>query len=130
MEPGNKDDHGDPEHQGGRPIPKRVQITKEVVTRFGPTMDCRKCRGVMANDRSYQHVHHSETCRIRMEKLMSEHEDFREQLERAETRRTQRMADILEQRDRARREQDERDRKRARALQEQGPGSSNQGGLL
>ena len=32
--------------------PKRVQITREVIMKFGPTADCRKCRGVMANDKS------------------------------------------------------------------------------
>ena len=66
----------------------------------------------MANDKSYQYVHHSEKCRARLERLMRDHEDFRDHLERAEHRRTQRIAEIVEQRDKKQREQEKLDRKR------------------
>ena len=52
--------------------PRRVFITQEVVRKFGPTPDCRKCRGAMAGDKAYQFVNHSEGCRRRMEALMKE----------------------------------------------------------
>ena len=109
---GDRDGAEEQESREDRAMPRRVKITREVVMKFGPTADCRKCRGVMANDRSYQCVHHSEQCRARLEKLMKDHEGFREHLERAEHRRTQRLADILEQRDKRQREQEKMDKKR------------------
>ena len=109
---GDKDGAEEQEPHDERATPKRVQITREVILKFGPTADCRKCWGVMANDKSYQYVHHSEQCRARLERLMRDHDEFREHLERAEHRRTQRLADILEQRDKRQRVQEKMDRKR------------------
>ena len=84
------------EDQGGDhelgPAPKRVQITKEVVKRFGATPGCAKCKGVLAGDRSYQYVHHSTECRVRMEALMRQDEKFNRLLEAAEERQTKRIA--------------------------------------
>ena len=63
--------------QDDRFLPRRVFITQEVVRKFGPTPDCRKCRGAMAGDKAYQFVNHSEGCRRRMEALMKEDDVFR-----------------------------------------------------
>ena len=41
------------------PTPKRVQITKELVNKFGGTSGCLKCSGGVAGEKSYQLVHHS-----------------------------------------------------------------------
>ena len=80
--------------------PKRVLITRDVVLKFGPSKDCPKCRGVMSGDRSYQFVHHTEACRNRMEALMKEDEAFCRKVERADQRQTQRLAEMLERRER------------------------------
>ena len=45
---------------------RRVQIRRDVVEKFGPTLDCKKCRGMLARDRAYQYVHHREECRTRI----------------------------------------------------------------
>ena len=81
------------------PTPKRVQITKEVVSKFGPTPGCVKCRGVMAGDKSYQYVHHNHECRTRMESLMRQDEKLSKVLEAAEERQVRRIAELLEKRD-------------------------------
>ena len=99
---GEARDGGRPEHLeedarsdfGGGPTPKRVQITKEVVNRFGATPGCLKCRGVVAGDRSYQYVHHSQDCRSRMENLMRQDDLFSKKLEAAEERQMRRIAEI------------------------------------
>ena len=81
---------------GEEHMPKRVHITKQVVERFGPTRGCRKCRGMVNNDKSYRFVHHSEDCRTRREKAMREDEDFRDKAMRAESRRSARMSELAE----------------------------------
>ena len=90
-------DHGD---AAIGPTPKRVQITREVINRLGGTPGCLKCRGVLAGDRSYQFVHHTDECRRRMENLMRQDELFSKKLEAAEERQTRRIAEVLERRDR------------------------------
>ena len=77
---------------------KRVQITADAIKKFGPTPGCRKCKGVMAGDRSYQYVHHSEDCRKRLEEKMMHDEGFKENLERASRRQVERLAQELERR--------------------------------
>ena len=89
--------------------PKRVQITKEVVKRFGPTEGCRKCRGVLAGDNAYKFVHHSETCRSRLEEMMKEDEHFKMQVENAERRQVERIAEVLERKDKAQKLQAEQE---------------------
>lgn len=81
------------------PIPKRVQITRAVVNRFGASPGCMKCRGVVAGDKSYQFVHHSDNCRNRMESLMRQDNKFSKFIEAAEERQTRRISEILERRD-------------------------------
>ena len=57
--------------QDDRILPRRALITQGVVRKFGPTPDCRKCRGALAGDQAYQFVaNHSEGCRRRMEALI------------------------------------------------------------
>ena len=90
-----------PEDGDVRPTPKRVQITREVVIRFGATPGCRKCRGVLARDASYQFVHHSNECRARMEEKMAGDDSFKKNLESAEMRRMTRIAEMLEKADQA-----------------------------
>ena len=99
------------------PVPKRVQITREVVQRFGATPGCLKCQGQIAGDKSFQYVHHSEACRVRMESLMRQDEKFKRLIEAAEERQTRRIAEVLERRDReaaqaAEKRQDQPSRKR------------------
>ena len=77
-------------------VPKRVQITKEMVRRFGPTKNCKKCAGVASGDGGYQQVHHSEACRLRMEEAMLDDESFRRNLEAANNRRAERIVRDLE----------------------------------
>ena len=96
---GRRVDLGDGEGDGGvdeEAPPKRVQITKDVVLRFGGTAGCKKCRGLIHGDKSYRYVHHTEECRIRMEKLMREDEDFKAHVERADRRVAERLSDMLE----------------------------------
>ena len=78
---------------------RRVQIRREVVEKFGPTPEYKKCR-VLARDRAYQYVHHHEECRTRMEALMREDDGFRRHVESADLRLTKRLADVLERKDR------------------------------
>ena len=73
----------------------------------------------MAQDRAYQYVHHHEECRTRMEALMREDAGFRHRVENAGIRMTQRIADVLERRDR-----EEHERKRPRFAPEQPNGSA------
>ena len=73
----------------------------------------------MARDRAYQYVHHHEECRTRMEALMREDAGFRHRVENADIRMTQRIADVLERRDR-----EEHERKRPRFAPEQPNGSA------
>ena len=104
---------------------RRVQIRREVVEKFGPTLDCKKCRGLLARDRAYQYVHHREECRTRMEALMREDDGFRRHVESADLRLTKRLADVLERRDR-----ESQDRKRSRQGADQrggGDGDLEQG---
>ena len=98
------------------PVPKRVQITKDVVNRFGGTPGCLKCRGVMAGDKSFQFVHHSDACRVRMESLMREDEKFSKLIQAAEDRQTRRIAELLERRDQdaASQQHEPRDQQRKR----------------
>ena len=77
-----------------------MQIRREVVDKFGPTLDCKKCRFLLSRDRAYQYVHHREECRTRMEALMREDDGFRRHVESADLRLTKRLADVLERRDR------------------------------
>ena len=84
---------------GGGPTPKRAQITKEVVNRFGATPGCMSSRGVIAGDRSYQYVHHNDTCRVRMEAFMRQDDKFSKLIEAAEERQTRRIAEMLERKD-------------------------------
>ena len=51
---------------------------------------------MVSDDKSYQFVHHSEDCRIRMEKAMREAEDFRDKVMKAESRRSARMSELAE----------------------------------
>ena len=52
-----------PEEQQGddlqRYIHRRVQVTREVVMKFGATSGCKKCRGLVSNDQAYHFVHHT-----------------------------------------------------------------------
>ena len=79
--------------------PKRVQITKEAVNKFGGTPGCLKCRGVVSGDRTYQFVHHSPECRTRMEDLMRRDDQFARKVEAAEERQKKRIAEVLEKKD-------------------------------
>ena len=81
---------------GEEHMPKRVHITKEVLERLGPTRGCRKCRGMVNDDTSYQFVHHNEACPIRMEKFTREDEDFSDKTMRAESRRSARMSELAD----------------------------------
>ena len=102
-----------------------MQIRREVVEKFGPTLGCLKCRGLLARDLAYQYVHHREECRTRMEALMREDDGFRRHVESAELRLTKRLADVLERRDR-----ESQDRKRSRQGADQrggGDGDLEQG---
>ena len=81
-------------------VPKWVQITKDVVLKFGATPGCSKCRGVRAGDRAYQYVHHTDACRNRMTELMKQDGKFGRLVQAAEDRQTKRIADMLERRDR------------------------------
>ena len=103
---------------------RRVQIRREVVEKFGPTLDCKKCRGLLARDRAYQYyVHHREECRTRMEALMWEDDGFRRHVERADLRLTKRLADVMERRDR-----ESQDRKQSRqGADQRGGGDLEQG---
>ena len=79
---------------------RRVQIRREVVEKFGPTLDCKKCLGFVGKGpRAYQCVHHREECRTRMEALMREDDGFRRHVESTDLRLTKRLADVLERRD-------------------------------
>ena len=75
-----------------------MTITKEIINRYGATSGCKKCRGLIAGDKAYQHVHHSEQCRTRLEDLMRNDDAYKEQVEKAEQRRAERLAEILERR--------------------------------
>ena len=99
-------DPGEDDRDGGSReyVPKRVQITKEMVLRYGPTKGCRKRPGIASGDGGYQHVHHSEACRARLEEAMKDDEAFRRNLEKANHRRTERLAKELEKVDTKRRE--------------------------
>ena len=74
----------------------------------------------MAGDRAYQFVHHTEGGRQRMEALMKDDAEFCRKVVRAEERQTQRLAEVLERRDRS---EAQRKRKVDDALpqQESGP---------
>lgn len=110
----------DPARGGGEPsvedraAPKRVMITRDIIARYGATAGCKKCRGLVTGDRAYQHVHHSEDCRKRLEDMMRNDEAYREQVERAEFRRTERLAEVLERRMRAQDRQARLDEETAR----------------
>jgi len=110
----------DPARGGGEPsvedraAPKRVMITRDIVARYGATAGCKKCRGLVTGDRAYQHVHHSEDCRKRLEDMMRNDEAYREQVERAEFRRTERLAEVLERRMKAQDRQARLDEETAR----------------
>ena len=88
------------EEESRKRAPNSVMITKEVVTKFGPTENCRKCQGLLDKNKAYQHVHHTPECRQRMTELMRQDERFCRQVEAAEDRQVRRIAEILEERDR------------------------------
>ena len=52
------------------PEVRRVYITRDVISKFGPTDGCRKCRLMASGDPAHQQVHHNELCRSRIEELM------------------------------------------------------------
>ena len=85
---------GEPEKQQGDHlqwiIPRRVLI--------GATSGCTKFLGVVSNDQADRFVHHSESGRYRMEKLMRQDDKYYTQVERAERRQVERLADTLERR--------------------------------
>ena len=60
-----------------------MQIRREVVEEFGPTLDCKKWRGLLARDRAYQYVQDREECRTKMEALLREYDGFRRNVENA-----------------------------------------------
>ena len=116
-------------------LPKKISMSRKgygvckadeiVVEEFGFTLDCKKCRGLLARDRAYQYVHHREECRTRMEALMREDDSFRRHVESADLRLTKRLADVWDRRDR-----ESQDRKRSRKGAEQqggGDGDLEQG---
>ena len=99
-------EHGADDREAGARnyVPKRMQITKEMVLRYGPTKGCRKCAGVASGDGGYQYVHHSEACRTRLEEAIKDDEHFRKNLDKANNRMTERIAQDLERADQRRRE--------------------------
>ena len=115
--------------QDDRFLPRRVFLTQEVVRKFGPTPDCRKCRGAMAGDKAYQFVNHSEGCRRRMEALMKEDDAFRRHVENAERRQTERLAEIVERRAKAQEDQDKfhEDHMKRKKRRQEGHGASLDG---
>ena len=71
---------------------RRVQIRREVVGKFVPSLDCEKCRSLLARDCAYQYKHHREECRTRMEALMRDDDGFRRHVESADLCLTKRLA--------------------------------------
>ena len=65
---------------------------------IGATIGCKKFLGVVSNDQADRFVHHSESGRDRMEKLMREDDKYHTQVESAERRQVERFADTLERR--------------------------------
>ena len=57
VEAGGREGAGE---QDDRFLPRRVFLSQEVVRKFSPTPDSRKCRGAIAGDKAYQFKNHSE----------------------------------------------------------------------
>ena len=96
-------------------VPKRVQITKPIIEQFGPTSGCRKCQAVMSNNKEYQFVHHTTECRDRRAELMRQDERFRRLVEAADERQVRRLAEVLERRDQATQQRQQRQEVPARS---------------
>ena len=97
-------------------VPKRVQITKPIIELFGPTSGCRKCQAVMSNNKGYQFVHHTTECRDRLTELMRQDERFRRLVEAADERQVRRLTKVLERRDKAKQQRQQRQEVPARPV--------------
>ena len=85
-----------PEREAEVQTSNRAYITNDVVQKFGPTNDCKKCRAVMEDDRNCRFVAHSSECRARMEVLTKEDDSFRRRVEEAGNRKTRNIAEKIE----------------------------------
>ena len=84
------------EPESGGPVPRAVRITREVVSRYGPSPGCLKCRAWARGDMSQPTRPHTPACRARLEQCMREDESTRRMVEEADARRTRYMAEEVE----------------------------------
>ncbi len=73
-----------PEEQEAQP--RGVHIRKAVLEKVGYTKDCRKCKALQRGDTSSATVHHSPSCRKRVEEEMSKDEKLKKEVEAAKER--------------------------------------------
>jgi hypothetical protein len=79
--------------------PRRAKITRDIVSKFGPSHGCPKCRAIERGDRGHEAVGHSAKCRERMEEQMMGDPVFRSRVERAEERIIENLARYVEKHD-------------------------------
>ena len=75
---------------------RRALITRNMVDHFGVTPGCIKCRAIRIGDQTQPALAHNADCRARMEQLMAEDDKFKKNLERAEQRRDEYLAQRVE----------------------------------
>ena len=61
---------------------RNVRITEKVLSDFGFTADCLKCRGYLEGTRT-DGISHSEACRIRLEAKMAQDEKYKQFVDNA-----------------------------------------------
>ena len=78
------------------PRTRRVMISREILSKFGFTEGCSKCRAIDRNDESQPGLAHNRDCRERIEKLMSNDPVLKKNLENAESRQNKYFARQIE----------------------------------
>ena len=87
-------DHAPSADEPSRPVPRSMYIRKDLLTRFGYTPGCNKCRHIQRGMESTGT--HTAECRKRLEELIQQEPDERERLERARERRDRFLAEEIE----------------------------------
>ena len=86
-----------PETNHGGLQPRSAKITFDIVTRYGVSEKCAKCRAMKRGDFSQPALGHSKECRTRIENMMREDPEMKDRLDRAEERKNRYIAERVEQ---------------------------------